>query len=434
MPETSPAEGVPPPVRRRRNPMVTVGRRATSRVGTSRAAIAVALAGVSIGVACTGDGSNPEPVQPVEVLDDIGDGEGQLSLLALAGYAEDGSSDPEYDWVTPFEEATGCDVQVRYVDSGQEIVTLLEREDSPYDGASVPGDAAGELIASRVVAGVDPALFPSWGQILPPLREDNARHFIVDGIVYGVPALYGPNLLVFDEERVDPEPRSWDVVYEPDTPYARRIAMIDSPMTIADAALYLAAHQPDLGIRDPYALTPAQLEAVTTLLRDQEPRVGLYWALFTEAVDAFRERDVVVGTGWPIVLSLLDLGRSSTGAVVPTEGLTGWANTWMIAADAPHPNCMLMWMRRSLDPQVQAETALWYGGAPSNGRACGFIRRRLGDFADLADTLRFGRCGDAEFLSSLALWRMPTVDCGDDRGRSCTGLPSWRAEWRFVLG
>jgi putative spermidine/putrescine transport system substrate-binding protein len=106
----------------------------------------------------------------------------------------------------------------------------------------------------------------------------------------------------------------------------------------------------------------------------------------------------------------------------------------MLAADAPHPNCMLRWMRWTLTAKVQAESALWYGGAPSNGRACGLIRRRLRDFADLVDTLRFGRCGNVEFLASLALWRMPTVECGDERGRSCTGLPAWRAAWRFVRG
>jgi putative spermidine/putrescine transport system substrate-binding protein len=407
---------------------------AASNGSSVRSATALVLAGLLIGAACTSDEAEPEPVQPVEVRDEIGDGEGELSLLALAGYVEDGSSDPEFDWVTPFEESTGCDIRVRYVDSGQEMVSLLTREDSPYDGASVPGDAAGELISAREVAAVDPVLFPSWPQVLEPLREDNAGHYVVDGIVFGVPALYGPNLLVFDRERVEPEPRSWRVVYEADTPYAGRIAMLDSPMTIADAALYLAAHRPDLGITDPYALSPTQLDAATTLLRDQGSRVGLYWSLFTDAVDAFGEREVVVGTGWPIVLSLLELNRRSVGAIVPAEGITGWADTWMLAADAPHPNCMLRWMRWSLTPEVQAETALWYGGAPSNGRACGLIRRRLRDFADLVDTLRFGRCGDVEFLAALALWRMPSVECGDDRGRSCTGLPAWRAAWRFVRG
>lgn len=40
-------------------------------------------------------------------LEQLGSGEGALSVLSRAGYAEDGSTDPEIDWVTPFEQATG---------------------------------------------------------------------------------------------------------------------------------------------------------------------------------------------------------------------------------------------------------------------------------------------------------------------------------------
>jgi putative spermidine/putrescine transport system substrate-binding protein len=394
---------------------------------------AVTLAGILLAAGCTSD-EEPEPAapEPVEVFDDIGEPEGELSLLAFAGYVEDGTSDPEFDWVLPFQRASGCAVQVRYVDSGDEIVGLLSREDAGYDGATVPGDAAGELIADRMVGAVDPALFPAWGDILAPLREGNARHYVVDGDVFGVPALYGPNLLVYETEQVRPAPRSWDVVLEADSPFAGRIAMLDTPMSIADAARYLAVHEPELGIEDPYALTPDQLDAATALLDAQEPGVGLYWSLLADAVDGFREGDAVVGTAWPIVLSLLDSYDLPFDAVEPVEGMTGWADTWMIAADAPHPNCMLLWMRWTLSARVQADMALWYGGAPSNANACDPIREELGRFADVVDGLRFGRCGDEEFLASLALWRMPTVDCGDERGRSCTGLPAWRLRWRSV--
>jgi putative spermidine/putrescine transport system substrate-binding protein len=208
--------------------------------------------------------------------------------------------------------------------------------------------------------------------------------------------------------------------------------MLDSPMAIADAALYLAARDPELEIEDPYALTIEQLDAATALLEDQATRVGLYWSFFTETIQAFREGDVVVGSAWPIALSLLEIQDRPVAARGPEEGMTGWADTWMAAAEAPHPNCMLRWMGWTLSAEVQAEMALWYGGAPSNGRACELIREELGDFADLADGLRFGRCGDEEFLASLALWRTPTVDCGDARGRSCTGAPAWRARWSSV--
>jgi putative spermidine/putrescine transport system substrate-binding protein len=371
---------------------------------------------------------------PVEVVDEIGDGEGALNLLAFAGYAEDGSTDPQIDWVRPFERSTGCDVDVRYVDSGEEIVTLLAREgDDAFDGASVPGDTTGELIASGEVAAVDPGLFPAFGQVLEPLRTDNARHYVVGEHTFGVPALYGPNLLLFDTEEVVPAPRSWNVVLEADTPYAGRIAMLDGPMAIAQAALYLSSREPGLGIEDPYALTSPQLDAATALLIEQHDAVGVYWRLFTDSLDAFREEGVVVGVAWPVTLSLLEAEERPVAAAEPVEGMTGWADTWMIAADAPHPNCMLRWMRWTLSAEIQAEMAFWYGGAPSNGRACGFIRDRLGDFADLADTLRFGRCGDEQFLASLALWRVPTVDCGDGRGRTCTGIAAWRARWAEVL-
>ncbi len=398
-----------------------------------RRVLAPLLIVLLVGAGCRSEEPEPPaPKGPAAVFDDIGDPEGELSLIALAGYAEDGSSDPEFDWVHPFTEETGCAVDVRYVDTGDEVVQQLEREDSPYDGASVPGDAAGELIADRKVAAVEPELFPAWDQILAPLRGDDARHYIVDGNVYGVPALYGPNLLVYDTKKVEPPPTSWDVVYERDTPYAGRIAVLDSPMTIADAALYLAAHRPELGITDPYELTPTQLEAATGLLDEQEPNVGRYWRLLSDSVDAFRTGDVVVGTAWPFALSSLQLDGFPVDAAEPAEGMTGWADTWMIAVDAPHPNCMLRWMRWTLSAKVQAQMALWYGGAPSNGAACDRMRDELGQFGDLVDTLRFGRCGDEAFLSSLALWRMPTVDCGDDRGRACTGLPAWRLHWRSI--
>lgn len=392
---------------------------------------AVVVAVCLLAVACEGDGQGSDGSSgPVTTISVVGDSEGELNLLSFAGYAEDGTSDPDYDWVHPFERSTGCDVHVRYVDSGAEIVRQLSREgDQVYDGASVSGDVSGLLIASRTVAAVAPSLFRHLDEVLAPLRESNAAHYVVDGQAFGTPAVYGPDLLLYDTRRFDAAPTSWASVFEPRGESVGKVAMIDSPMAIADAALYLAAHEPDLGITDPYELTPAQLDAATELLREQEPEVGLYWTSFTDLIDGFRDGDVVVGQGSPIALSLLQLDEGTFDAVAPVEGMTGWADTWMLAADAPHPNCMIRWMRWTLTPDVQAEMSLWYGGAPSNAKACNVIRRRLGDFAHLVDTLRFGRCGDEAFLSSLALWRVPTVACGDARGAVCAGYPAWLLRW-----
>lgn len=401
--------------------------------------LALVLVGLAAtAVACSGDGGPGVPVErPVRTIRAVGNGEGELNLLTFAGYVEDGSSDADFDWVHPFERDTGCDVHVRYVDSGPEIVRqLLRPGDQVYDGASVSGDVAGLLIRSGAVAAVDPSLFRLEDELLEPLRGANAAHAAQGEQIFGTPALYGPNLLLFDTRRTDEAPTSSAPALAGG---AGPVALIDSPMTLADAALYLSVHEPHLGIEDPYALTPAQLEATVELLTSSGAPVALYWTAFTDLVDAFRAGEVEIGFGWPIALSLLagtDAGGDGVAprfdAAVPTEGLTGWADTWMVTADAPHPNCMIRWMRWTMRAEVQAEIALWYGAAPSNAKACSVMRDRLGTFEDLVDTLRFGRCGDEAFLESLHLWRVPSVDCGDARGRSCTGYPAWASRWDQV--
>ena len=48
--------------------------------------------------------------------------EGQVNIVSWAGYVEDGSTDPAVDWVTPFEEITGCAVNNQLGDSSDEMV------------------------------------------------------------------------------------------------------------------------------------------------------------------------------------------------------------------------------------------------------------------------------------------------------------------------
>ena len=64
--------------------------------------------------------------------------------------------------------------------------------------------------------------------------------------------------------------------------------------------------------------------------------------------------------------SLVELDRPEVMPAEPTEGMTGWADTWMLSSSAPHQNCMLEWMDYSLSADVQAEVAEYYGAAASN--------------------------------------------------------------------
>jgi putative spermidine/putrescine transport system substrate-binding protein len=409
----------------------------------------VVLAALAIVAAACGDDETPSgetggAIEPAKTYDSIGETEGSLELIAWAGYVEDGTSEggEDFDWVTPFEEETGCQVNVTYGDTSDEMVTLMRQGGGTvYDGVSASGDASNRLIAGGDVGAIDPSLFPQFANVIGPLNPDggtNNAHYVVDGKVYGTPYMYGPNFLMYNTEEVKPAPTSWDVTFEADSPYAGSITVYDSPIFIADAAMYLMAHNPDLGITDPYELSQEQFDAAVNLLKTQAPMVARPWALYTDEIDGFVDGSMLVGTAWPINLSLAELD-APVDAVIPSEGVTGWADTWMISANAPHPNCMLKWMDWAMQPDVQAEVAVWYGAAGSNTLSCDATRDLLVDFygkgADEAvDTVRYGNCGNVEFLDSIHLWKTPVPNCGDDRGNACIDYSEWTQAWTEIQG
>jgi putative spermidine/putrescine transport system substrate-binding protein len=402
-----------------------------------------------VAAACSSDSSSSSTtdggsgVTPAKTYSEIGATEGELNLIAWNGYTEDGSNDPAYDWVTPFEDQTGCKVSVKYADTSDEMVTLMRQGGgATYDGVSASGDASNRLIAGGDVGAVDPSLFPDLATVIAPLSPTdgtNNAHYVVDGNVYGVPWMYGPNFLMYNKDVVKPAPTSWDVTFETTlngqpNPYSGKLTAYDSAIFIADAAMYLKTKQPDLGITDPYELTEDQLNAAVDLLKQQSSMIGKYWSLYTDEIDGFVDGSMVAGTAWPINLSYAELD-APVDAAQPTEGMTGWADTWMISANAPHPNCMLTWMNYSLGAKVQAETAYWYGAAGSNTASCADLQDLLGKkYADLADTLRYSYCGDADFLNALYLWKTPQVNCGDDRGETCVDYSVWQQKWTEIRG
>jgi putative spermidine/putrescine transport system substrate-binding protein len=382
-----------------------------------------------------GDGATEPPV----VFDEIGELEGQLDLIAWHGYTEDGTTAgyEEFDWVTPFEDETGCQVNQTYADTSDEMVTLMRQGGgSVYDGVSASGNASNRLIEAGDVGAVDPALFPDLENVIAPLHPEtgtNNEHYVVDGNMYGTPYMYGPNFLMYNTEVVTPAPTSWDVTFESDSPYAGSVTAYDDPIFIADAAVYLMTHNPDLGITDPYELTQEQFDAAIAQLEEQSELVRAYWALYTDEIDGFLDGSMVVGTAWPVNFTYSK--DAPAAAVIPDEGVTGWADTWMISANAPHPNCMLRWMEWTLQPDVQAEVGVYYGAAGSNVESCALIADSLGRGGeDLVNSVEYSFCGDEEFLNSLFLWKTPQVACGDERGNVCIDYSDWTQAWTEIRG
>ena len=376
-----------------------------------------------------------KPLKPAVDLSKVGGaGEGSLNLIIWTGYAEDGTNVPEYDWVKPFEAETGCQVSTKVGNTSDEMVTLLRQGGgSTYDGVSASGDATLRLIANGDVAAIDPAMIPGFADVAPFLQ--NAPHYVVDGKHYGTPHGWGGNTLLYRSDVVKPAPTSWDVVFDTTKaqPYAGKITAYDSPIYIADAALYLKAHNPSLGITDPYELTQDQLTAAVDLLKQQRPWIGKYWAAFSDEIDNFKSGTTVVGTTWPYQYNALKGENVPVAQVVPSEGMTGWADTWMMSSKAQHPNCMLKWMTWMLTPEVQAQVAEYFGEAPANPKACKYLDATYGSYG-LKDFCTAYSVNDPSFYNSIAFWKTPLADCGDSRGQTCIDYSVWTQKWTEIKG
>lgn len=373
-----------------------------------------------------GGGASTALVKPPEGLEpatSVGEGEGELNLIAWAGYVEDGSTDPKVDWVSDFEQETGCQVNVKLGNTSDEMVTLMRT--GQYDGVSASGDATLRLIAGGDVAPVNTDLVPNYADVFAGLKDK--PHNSVDGQMYGVPHGRGANLLMWNTDVVEEDPDSWSVVWDTNSPYKGKVTAYDSPIYIADAALYLKATKPELGIENPYALDDKQFAAAIDLLKQQRGIIGEYWSDYTKQQAAFNNGDSVVGTTWQVIANLLEAdGKAPIKTTLPKEGSTGWSDTWMIAAKAKHPNCMYKWMDHIISPKVNAQAAEWFGEAPANAKACAETQAK-----DHCDTFH---AEDEAYFDQVAFWTTPTKNCGDDRGAVCKDYSEWVAAWTEVKG
>ena len=151
--------------------------------------------------------------------------------------------------MTPFEKQTGCQTNVKVGDTSDEMVDLMRT--GQYDGVSASGNATARLVDGGDVAPVNVDLVPNYKTIFDDLKDQPYNTF--DGTHYGIPHGRGANLLMWNTDDVKPDPTSWSVILDPNQAkkYKGKISVYDDPIYIADAAVYLKAHQPDLGIDEP---------------------------------------------------------------------------------------------------------------------------------------------------------------------------------------
>ena len=380
--------------------------------------IAATSAAALILSGCGSSGSSTSGVPKVDMMKELGKGEGQVNIVAWAGYVENGSTDPKVDWVTDFEKSTGCKVNVKNGATSDDMVALMKTGE--YDVVSASGDASLRLIYGGDVAPVNTKLIPNYADIFDNLKMQPWNS--VGGVAYGVPHGRGANLLAYRTDIVKPAPTSWGSVFDENSPYKGKITAYDSPIYIADAALYLMKTQPDLGIKYPYALDQKQFDASVELLKAQKPLIGEYWGDYLKHVASLKSGATVLGTTWQVNINLAQGEKTKVEGIKPSEGSTGWSDTWMISSKAKHPNCAYQWMNHIVSPAANAGVAEWFGEAPSNAKSCDLT-------ADKNHCATFHASDDA-YWKDVYYWNTPTEKCLDGRkDAKCIPYAEWVKAW-----
>ena len=387
------------------------------KVVAGTAAAGLALAGCSSDSGSS-SGSSPAAPSASAFAGPVGAGEGKLSVLAWPGYAEDGSTDPAIDWVTPFEKQTGCEVDVKTFGTSNEAFDLFKK--GGYDVVSASGDASLRLVYGDLVQPVNTSLVPNYADIFPGLK-DKAWN-TVEGVNYGIPHGRGANLLLYNMKAQSTEPTSWADMWETDSPIKGKVAPYDDAIYIADAAVYLMATQPDLGIKNPYALDQTQFDAAIALLEQQKPLVAEYWADYAKQANGLATGSIVQGQGWQLTANTANADEELVGATKPSEGATGWSDTWMIAKETPNLNCSYLWLDYIVSPQVNAEIAEYFGEAPANEKSCELTQNE--------DHCAQFHANTEDYWSNVWYWTTPTEQCLDGRtDTSCVAYKDWVAAW-----
>jgi len=357
---------------------------------------------------------------------DLGSTQGQsINVLAWPGYVENGSTDKTVDWVTDFQNTSGCKVNPQIFGTSDEAYTLFSTNPEQFDVISASGDASLRLVRGGFVQPVNVDLFKSYPDIFDAIKDQ--PYNTVDGVHYGVPHGRGSKLLMWRTDQVNPAPTTWAQMFDPANGY--KVSIYDAPIYIADAAVVLMTTKPDLKITNPYALDDTQFQAAVDLLKQQKPAVKQYWTDYLKQMDDFRSGTSNVGTTWQIITNLLkgETPPVAVDVVKPPEGATGWSDTWMINSKTKNLACAYAYIDYLTSPQINANIAEWFGEAPGNSKSCALTVAK--------DHCQIFHADDDDFWKDVWNWQTPTEDCVDGRTDvKCKGFDAWIAAWTEIKG
>jgi putative spermidine/putrescine transport system substrate-binding protein/spermidine/putrescine transport system substrate-binding protein len=264
----------------------------------------------------------------LRMLDDNALAADELKMIIWEGYADD-------SYRVPFEEANDATVSFTEAGTGDEMYAQMKDSDGKnYDMVSASSDLPKRLYDADLLAEIDTSKLTNYKDLWDQFKTP--EYITFDSKLYGVNFAWGPTLMIHNPDVVTTAPTSWRALM--DEQYSGKISTWNYPLQIAQYALLL-----DPVPEDVYVLTDEQLAQVKDLLVAQRPLVRKYWDLGGELAELWANGEVVIADGWTWITNTILAADGKIQETIPTEGVTGWSDSWVISKAAKNYDLALKW-------------------------------------------------------------------------------------------
>ena len=180
---------------------------------------------------------------------------------------------------------------------------------------------------------------------------------------YIVPKDWGTTGIIYRGKDVKEPVTSWKDFFDlATTKYSGKTLVVDSPGDVFVAPLRLHGFDVNTAKKDELEIARQELMKLRPHLQsidsDNYPQT-------------LRDEEAVLGLAWNGTAYLMQLedANKDTGYTVPSEGTIIWIDTWVMLAEAPHPNIAYAFLDWIQDPQIQVTESLYAGYASANDAA-----------------------------------------------------------------
>jgi spermidine/putrescine transport system substrate-binding protein len=351
-------------------------------------------------------GATAEPATPAEAPP----ASGPLDYLSWEGY------DMPVESVEAWKAENGVEIRASYIGNHDDIQAKIASGGA--EGADLITYYQGykPLYAELgILSPIDESKVPNLAGLFPFWTTDiGGKQFFVDadGTRTGIPWTFGAIGITWDDEALPGGLNSWYDLLDPSL--KGKVALPDDPL----GSFTLAAHV--LGY-DPATVTQEQLAEIEDLLGQIIAQANGISPSFGDMTTLLVSGDAVAcWQGWAAMNNFaVAAGKDTVMTKVPEEGGFTFADAYAIPSTVDNVDTAHAWVNLSLDPQVNAENAVFLVAGVTVEEALPLLDEATASLYDYSDP--------ESFFAAAPLYNAPPQESDE-----FVTFPQWQEKWQEI--